>query len=380
MTDLELPSPQLFDALLEAAVDGIIVIDESATIRIFNNGAEKLFGYHSEEVVGRNVKVLMNAHHGSRHDGYMDHYMETGERRIIGIGREVTAMKKGGEEFPIDLTVGEAPLGENRVFVGIIRDLSRRVAIEDELIRQRSQVQELERSLAHFHRTSTLGEMAAGIAHEVNQPLAAMTSYADAGQRLLDRDPVPTDKLKHAMNQISRQARRAGEVIMRMRNMARQQDTPQEVHDLNDVVREILQLAELEARASDAPVKVELAPDLPPVLVDPVQIQQVVLNLVRNGLESLVRHSQASHGVLISTRCSEDDGHVELLVVDRGVGVPEADRERIFDPFHSSKPSGMGIGLSICSTIAERHGGSLRYEPNPVGGSRFILSLPPLEE
>jgi len=365
----------LLDALLSAAVDGIIVIDGRARVRLFNPGAEKLFGYRADEVIGHNVNMLMPEPFRSQHDAYVERYQTTGERRIIGIGREVRALNKAGEEFPIDLSVGEAPMAGQPMYVGILRDLRVRVDLETQLRTERQHVRELERGLAHAHRTSTLGEMAAGIAHEINQPLAAISTYADAGQRFLARDPLQVGKLGHALDSIGTQARRAGDVVRRMRGLARQQETPRGAHQINALIEGLLELARLEARESDAPIELDLADDLPPVQVDSVQIQQVLLNLIRNGLEAMATRSQAALGLLISTVLNAD-GAVEVSVTDHGVGVPADRVEEIFHAFETSKPDGMGLGLSICRTIVRRHGGRLWYEPNPAGGSRFVFTLP----
>lgn len=368
----------LFAALLDAAVDGIIVIDTSGKVLVFNRGAQKLFGYAPDDVLGHNVSILMPDPYEANHDRYLEHYMETGEKRIIGIGREVQARSKDGEIFPIDLSVGEAEGPEGRLFVGIVRDLRHRAHLEAELRTERRAVRELERRLAHVHRTSTLGEMAAGIAHEMNQPLAAISTYADACSRLLARGMPDPDKLAHALGSIGAQARRAGEVVQRIRGLSRQEPSPRERASINDIVGDLIELAKLEARESDAPLHLDLQKGLPAVHVDPVQIQQVLLNLIRNGLEALVKRSQAAQGLTVSTRLA--DGAVEVCVADRGVGVPADRVDTIFDPFETSKPDGMGIGLSICSTIVRRHGGRLWYEPNPGGGSRFLFTLPAQED
>ena len=368
----------LLGALLGAAVDGIVVIDRQASILLFSAGAQSLFGYTPAEVVGHNVAMLMPEPYHSEHDGYMERYLATGEARVIGIGREVAAQRKDGEVFPIDLSVGEAPMGGEVLFVGIMRDLRQRVGLENELSDEREHARELERRLTHVHRISTLGEMAAGIAHEINQPLSAIATYADAGQRIVSGAAPDLDKLAYAMRCVASQARRAGDVVQRMRDLARENETPRALLSVNDILRDLLVLIELEARESDAPIHLELDPSLPLVVVDPVQIQQIVINLVRNGLESMVKRSQAEQGIRIITRQHENE--IRVIVVDHGEGVPADKVSTIFHPFQTTKPNGMGIGLSICSTIVQRHGGKLWYESNPGGGSRFLFSLPVKQE
>lgn len=371
---LEQASDVLLEALLGAAVDGICIIDQSADILSFSVGAQKLLGFSPEQVLGQNVMTLMPEPYRSEHDGYMSRYLTTREAHIIGIGREVRAQAATGEIFPIDLSVGEAQIGDGSLFVGIMRDLRRRTSLEQELKLERAHARELERSLAHVNRVTTMGEMAAGIAHEVNQPLSAIATYADAGLRIVDSPDPDLQKLAYAMRSIAEQARRAGDVVQRMRDMARDGESPRTEVDLHEILRDLLVLLELEARDSEAPIKLDLAKTGARVLVDRVQIQQVIINLVRNGLEAMIKRSQAEQGIRIETRHLGDA--VAVTVVDHGEGVPLDKVDSIFLPFESTKPNGMGIGLSICSTIVQRHGGRLVYKPNPGGGSRFEFTLP----
>ncbi len=364
----------LLDALLDAAVEAIIVIDEQGAVTLFNRGAEKLLGHTEADVIGRNVNMLMPEPFQSAHDGYIHNYRQSNKAKIIGIGREVLALHANGTEIPVHLSVGEARLDSGRFFVGILHDQSQRAQLETELSSQRKQVSGLERTLAHVHRTSMLGEMAAGIAHEINQPLAAISSYADGGRRLLAASDSANADLIYALEKIGEQARRAGGVIQRMRGLARRQEPPKDYHDLNQVIADLIELAQLEAHESEAPIELQLAETLPQVKMDPIQIQQVVLNLVRNGLEAMVKRSQAALGLIIVTEQSAEQ--VQVAVVDHGVGVPKDKQQRVFEPFQTTKPTGMGIGLSICATIVRQHGGKIWCEDNPAGGSRFVFTLP----
>ncbi|MFK7955065.1 MAG: nitrogen regulation protein NR(II) [Lysobacterales bacterium] len=368
----------LLDALLNAAVEAIVVSDADGMIALFSQGAQELFGYSEAQACGQNVSILMSDHDRHQHDGYMHQYMDTGQERIIGIGREVIGRHQSGEEFPLHLSVGDANNAGQRMFVAIMQDLRPRNRLRNDLDKERQTTLELERTLANVHRASTLGEMSAGIAHEINQPLAAMATFADAGRRLLVSSPPQLEKLDYALEQISQQAGRAGDVVERIRALARREDTPRALHDINGVIRALLALAELEARDRGAEIRLDLADHLPKPKIDPVQIQQVLLNLIRNGLEAMVRPSQISSGLRIESGVV--DGEIQVAVVDHGSGVEPAERDKIFEPFQSSKPAGMGIGLSICRTIMRRHGGRLWCEENPLGGSRFVLALPLAEE
>ncbi len=358
-----------FRALLQAAVDAIIVINEAGSILQFNPAAEKIFGFCQAEVLGRNVSMLMPAHYAQAHDGYMAHYHATGERRIIGIGREVEARRRDGTVFPIDLSVGQVDLPGAAHYVGIIRDISARKRNEQEM-------RDLQERLARVGRFSTMGEMAAGLAHEINQPLAAISTYAQTASRMLGAgssyDPQDMD---HICRQVSEQARRAGEVIRRLRGFLRTEDAGRQPLDSNALIREIMFLAELDAREHGVPLTLMLAEGLPRVHGNAVEIQQVILNLIRNAVGAMSEQADRSPGVIIATAHHEDGG-VEFSVTDYGPGVAEDIARQIFHPFVTSKHHGLGVGLSISRTIIQAHGGRLAFVPNPAGGAIFRFQLP----
>jgi PAS domain S-box-containing protein len=617
----EKASQQLLEALISSAVDAIVVIDGNGLIRLFSRSAERMFGYRHEEVVGKNISMLMPQPYRDEHDGYLHNYQKTRQKRIIGIGREVMVHTREGQEFPADLAVGEALIDGQPVYVGILRDLRKRshletmlkqerrraervfdlvdvviVGIDDQgrvlianrkgnqllagdqgpvganwrdcidpgdhqqvekllaelfenrpdspqpgeyrildqhgrnrvlawqhqfvpssetgdpdlvlctgvditethhmtrLLRRReeqlrlmfdqapvgiarldlsgtvvayntplgqllnaenlalydypfqrllddrsqpefetaledlvrgtrkthaqdcslawettsikarlsigaicdaegvamnilvqiedrseqvaaeTEINSLSQRLAHVQRLSVMGEMAAGIAHEINQPLGAIATFADGAKRVMATDPPRMEDIEYALGQIGDQARRAAEVIKRMRAMAKNKVVSRQGININQLISDLMSLAELEARNLGAPLILELTMDLPPALVDEVQIQQVILNLIRNSLEALATRSQATQGVTISTQA--EDGEITVCVADHGVGVPEEFQRRVFEPFYSSKPTGTGMGLSICSTIVRAHQGRLWYEPNTGGGSQFRFTLP----
>lgn len=358
-----------FRALLHAAVDAIIMIDERGGILIFNSAAERIFGYRASEVAGQNVSCLMPSHFAEHHDAFMEHYLTTGERRIIGKGREVEAMRSNGEIFPIELSVGQVDLPGPPHFIGIIRDVSERKRAEQER-------RELQDRLARVGRFSTMGEMAAGLSHEINQPLAAINTYAQTAERLLKAGAAADDEdLQHICRQVSEQAQRAGEVIRRLRGFLRMQGSARERLDCNALIREIMLLAELDARDRDVPLRMLLDDDLPPVRGNAVEIQQVMLNLIRNAVDAMSEQPDRTLGVVISTR-QRQEGGVEVLVTDHGPGVDEEVARNIFHPFVTSKPNGLGVGLSISRTIITAHGGRLGFQPNPVGGAIFSFHLP----
>lgn len=379
-------------ALLDAAVDAIVLIDPRGRIARFNRAAERLFGYVAAEVLGRNVSMLMPEPYHGEHDSYLERYSATHRPRIIGIGREVVARRKDGSTFPIDLSVGEfrRPAAEGEElsgdggehgFVGILRDITARKLQEQQLrdsaeeLRQAfGEAEDLRARLTHAGRLGTLGEMVSGIAHEVNQPLTAIANYASACKRLLLSGRAQPQEIAEVLDKISVQAERAGQVIRGLRKLARREDRAADRLDVNQLVGEVARLVEFEFRNAGWQLRQSLAPELPPVSGDGVQVQQVVLNLLRNAVEAMSEGSTCGDAVDLRTRAH--DGWVEITVDDCGPGIPAATAQRLFEPFFTTKPQGMGLGLSICQSIISAHGGELKHEPRQGGGSRFRIRLP----
>jgi two-component system, LuxR family, sensor kinase FixL len=361
-----------FEALLDAAVDAIVVIGERGEIITFSRAAERMFGHAAADVVGKNVNVLMAEPHRSRHDGYLQRYAATGEAHIIGRGREVEARRANGEVFPVSLAVGEARKDGNRRYVGIIRDLSAQRAAEQ---RARS----LELRLAHVARFNLMGEMAAGIAHEINQPLSAIATYAQAGKRLLQRDEPDVVTLAEICGKIDDQARRAGQVIANLRKFIRKQEIETQLLDVNHVVADVMTLIDMDARSEGIPLHVHSGQGLPVVRADAVQLQQVLLNLTRNSVDAMRGAPGKERGIVIATGLA-DGGAVRIIVIDHGHGVSPQLGDNIFHPFITTKRDGLGVGLAISRTIVQSYGGTLTYADNPAGGSVFTIELPAQQE
>jgi two-component system sensor kinase FixL len=359
--DVQLNS--LFDALVEA----MIVANERGRIERFNKAAEQLFGYTEAEVMGRNLTILMPPPDRDQHDQYMEHYLETGERRIIGIGREVRARRKDGSIFLAELAVGEVRWKNNVRFVGIMRDVTDRKKAEEQAIRQGVE-------MIKVSRLMTMGEMAAAMAHELNQPLTAIANYASASRRLLADLPAAGEVLG-ALDQIDAQAHRAGEVIRRMRSFVRYDDSGREPVQMKTVIDEIRPLLQLDAKANNIRLEIEVAGDLPELVADRIQVQQVILNLVRNGIDAMSDIEPAERVIRLECRADTPD-RVLVAVTDHGTGVPEESAARMFQAFYTTKAAGMGMGLAISRSIIEGHGGRLWYENNPGGGATFSFSLP----
>jgi two-component system sensor kinase FixL len=251
---------------------------------------------------------------------------------------------------------------------GTIHDVTDRRATEDE-------AQQLQERLTHFSRLSTMGEMAAGLAHEINQPLAAIATYAQACQRFLrapDRDDA--DVLE-ALEQINAQALRAGEVIRRLRNFVKNREVKREPVDCNRLLEDLRTLAETDARLHNIRLRIDAEPSLPMVYADPIQLQQVVLNLVRNAIDAMSEAPETRREVLLSTHWLPE-GHIEIIVADHGSGLAPGAAEHLFNPFFTTKSSGTGLGLAISHSIVRAHGGRLWHTPNEGTGARFHFTLP----
>jgi two-component system, LuxR family, sensor kinase FixL len=487
-----------YRAILDAAVDAIIVVDHHGTIQEFSRAAQRIFGYEREEVLGRNVRELMPEPFRAEHDGYMDRYMTTGVPRIIGIGREVSARRKDGSVFPCDLAVGRVQGLDPPRFVGFIRDITARKDAQEQLQRSEAELrlaQELanlgnyvmhaesgnedyyspqlhrilgvepgdpaivreeylgrwvhaadrqrvaeafartdtgrsaldieyrvvlrdgrirhlhhlaqavtdeagrvtkyigtihditdrrhaedearvlQERLTHFSRLSTMGEMAAGLAHEINQPLSAIATYARASQRLIRQPDADLDDVVAALEQINAQALRAGEVIRRLRNFVKNREVKREPVDCARLLEDLRTLAETGARLHNIRLRLDCEDALPMVYADPIQLQQVVLNLVRNAIDAMSEAPEDRREVLLLTRRTPE-GEVEVTVADHGTGLAPEATEHLFNPFFTTKPTGTGLGLAISRSIVRAHGGRLWHTPNDDCGVRFHFTLP----
>jgi len=354
-------------SIIDTVPDAVVVIDAQGTIQSFSPAAERLFGYDSGEVIGRNVNILMPTPYREAHDGYLGRYLRTGERRIIGIGRVVVGLRKGGETFPMELQVGEFAIMGSRFFTGFVRDLTERQKAE-------RRIQDLQAELLHASRLSVMGQMASTMAHELNQPLTAVTNYLEAGRQLLATGAGSPERLGEIMEKAVAQAQRAGEVIRQLRQFVSKGETERRIESLNQLVEEALALALVGARQRGVRTSLELDRSLPPVLVDHVQIQQVVLNLVRNAIEAM--EEMELRELVVATRTVPDLEMAEVIVADSGPGIAPELADRLFQPFVTTKKTGMGLGLSICREIVEAHRGRLTTTPGSPRGTVFRMALP----
>lgn len=357
-----------FDALLDAAVDAIVAIDDRGRIIRFNKAAEEMFGYKASDVAGQPLNILMDARDAEYHQGFVERYLRTGTTRIIGRGREVVARRHDGSVFPASLSVGEAKSPQGLRFVGLIRDLTRQKQAEEEALRHREQ-------LMHASRLTTMGEMAAAMAHELNQPLSAIATYTAACQRLLGRGEESITEVMAALKEIGAQAHRAGEVIQRMRDFTRSRESLRKVAQLGALIDEVRPLAELDAKANEVQLTIEVDPDLPPINADRVQIQQVILNLLRNGVDAMADTPSGRRRLRLHA-WRDGERTVRVDITDAGHGVPEGVRTRLFTPFFTTKDTGMGMGLAISRSIISAHGGKLDCSNEAGGGATFFFVLP----
>lgn len=352
-------------SIFDTAPEAMIVIDDAGIIQSYGASSEKMFGWRPDEVLGRNISMLMPEPFRTQHDGYLNRYMETGEKRIIGIGRIVVGQRKDGSTFPMELAVGEVNSGAARFFTGFVRDLT--AAQESE-----AQLRELQAEVVHISRQSAMGEMASALAHELNQPLSAIANYLNGARRLLDKTPERDARIDEAMEKAAEQALRAGEIIRRLRNFLARGEAERSNESLAKLVHEACHLALLGSKDADVQVEYAIDPHRDRVIVDRVQIQQVIVNLVRNALDAM--QDQPRRMLWVSTSVATDMATVSIA--DNGPGLDPAAAEKLFQPFVTTKASGMGVGLSISRTIVEAHGGRIWTEPLPVRGVVFHFTIP----
>lgn len=363
----DLDSRVQLQAFLDAAPDAIITINDRGEMISVNPTTEELFGYERTELKGRNVSMLMPSPDRERHDDYLNRYLETGEPRIIGSGREIRALRRDGETFPARLSVSEFEAHGRKYFTGMLHDITDRVKAEE---KQRAMFAEH----AHASRVVALGEMASSIAHEINQPLTAIISYADASRKLMEMDSHDTATLNHALRQISEQGQRAGEIIRRLREFVRKKEPRRHSADINELIEAAVALTAHDADRYGISLSFDLEPESFTAMVDRLQIEQVILNLVRNSIEAIYEAGIGAGEIRIGSRVNNK--YFEVTVSDNGAGIKATELASIFDPFYTTKEKGTGLGLSISQSIAEAHGGQLSLKENPFGGVTFTLTLP----
>ncbi|MEP2706697.1 MAG: PAS domain S-box protein [Roseibium sp.] len=353
-------------SVFDTAADGIVVINDRCQILAFNKACERLFGYEASELLGGNVKQIMPQNYAEAHDEYVDNYLTTGKKKIIGIGREVQARHKDGTVFPVELSVGDAGIPHGRQFIGILRDLRPRKQMEDRLAKTQAQ-------LLHVTRISALDEMGAAIAHELNQPLTAVLLYLQSVSRKASSDNSLDPLVVDVIGKAVREAERASEIIQRMRQLVEKKAPERQSIDVLDLVNACIEMAELGHGEGSAFLSSDVEDDLPPLQADPVQIRQILINLIRNAREAVA--NQDEKRVTLSVR--RGPACLEFRIQDNGPGVPTEIVDELFRAFTGAKHKGVGLGLAISRSIAQNHGGDLRLEKrNLSSGASFLLTLP----
>jgi two-component system, LuxR family, sensor kinase FixL len=353
-------------SVLEIVPDAVIVIDDKGIIRSFSAAATRLFGFAASETVGRNVSMLMPEPDRSRHDGYIARYRDTGEARVIGVGRVVTGQRQDGSTFPMHMSLVETRSGERRHFTGFVRDLTEREETQAKL-------QELQSEVAHMSRLTAMGEMASTLAHELNQPLAAVGNYLNGCRQLLEgsQNPVASE-IQDALNEAAEQIVRAGQIIRHLRDFVARGETEKRIERVAKLIEEASALALVGTREQGIKMRFAIDPSVNSVFADRVQVQQVLINLLRNAIEAM-QHSTRRELTLVVAPTKPN--MVTFSVSDTGTGVPDDIAPRLFEPFMTTKLHGMGVGLPISRTIVESHGGRIWAEPNEGGGSIFHFTL-----
>ncbi len=354
-------------SIIDTVPEGTVVIDEQGVIRTFSTAAERMFGYTAANIIGTNVSLLMPSPYREEHDGHIKRYLDTGERHIVGagVGRVVAGQRKDGSIFPIELAIGEMWSGNRRFFAGFIRDLTERQETE-------ARVQELQSELVHLSRLSAMGEMASALAHELNQPLSAVTNYLKGLRRLLGEDnDERSAKVRDALERAAGQALRAGQIIRRLRDFVGHGESEKRIESVTRLIQEAAALALVGARERGVRASFDLDPRIDLVLADKVQVQQVLVNLIRNAIEAMEESSRRDLTICTSPA---KEGMIAVEVNDTGSGISED--VKLFQPFATTKPNGMGIGLSISRTIVEAHGGQIEARARPGGGTAFRFTLP----
>lgn len=362
-------------SILETVPSAMLVIDVHGRILSFSPAAERLFGHAANDVIGSNVSLLMNDEFGLKHDDFLARYLRTGERRIIGRPRILTALHADGSEFPIELHVGEAVYEDNRVFTGFITDLTDQLRTEERL-------EQLSSELTHIGRINAMGELAAALAHEINQPLAAIANHVATAEVIVENDAVPDPVHARLVDQLRatrEQALRAGEIIRRLRDFVARRDMDLRIEPVEAAIREASALVLVGTQRLDVSIDYDLAPEAPFMFADKIQIQQVLVNLMRNALEALRSTAADQRSIRVATR-SIGDERIEITVSDNGPGLAKPILDQLFMPFSSTKGGGnMGIGLLICRRIVEAHGGTMSAHNNDLGGATFRFTVPGIE-
>ena len=360
--------------VVETANDAIVSMDDTGTILFANPASARIFGYDPAELIGKPLTVLMPKFMRELHENGFRRYLDTGQRHINWQGTELTAVRKDGQGFPVEISFGELTRDGHKIFTGFIRDISKRKQAEDKLRASERTLQMTQAELARVSRLTTMGELAASIAHEVNQPLTAVVNNGSACLRLLANRNLEPDVLHQALEGIVADGTRASAVLSRIRAFIKKEAAEKSELNVSEVIQEVLSLAGRELYENQVLLENQLTNNLPPVLADRVQMQQVLLNLIMNGIEAMAAVTDRPRLLGVQSRIDQS-GDVLVAVSDSGTGFGTA-VERVFTPFFTTKANGLGMGLSISRSLVEGHGGRLWATHNSPHGAVFSFTLP----
>ena len=373
LRDSETAAERRFRLVVEAAPNAMVMINRAGAIVMVNAQTERVFGYERAELLGQPVEMLVPERFRGHHPGLRATFFADPQARPMGAGRELFGRRKDGREFLIEIGLNPIETDEGPMVLSAIVDITERKAAETALKVSQARLQELHAELLHVSRLSAMGQMAAMVAHELNQPLTAISNYMEAADALLGRGgDLPLPRIRNAIGRAGEQAVRAGQIIQRLRGLAMRGDGERRVEPIPPLVKEAAELALIGSKHHGVSIRIEDELGHVTVIVDKIQIQQVLLNLLRNAAEAVAEQEFRE----IALRVEARGDIVQISVVDNGPGLPDEVREKLFQPFVTTKQTGMGVGLSICHTIVAAHDGRLWAEPNPEGGTIFRLTLP----
>jgi PAS domain S-box-containing protein len=356
-------------AIVDSALDAVVVMDAEGLIMDWNKQAEETFGWTRPEALSRRMsETIIPAQYRLSHERGLQHFFKTGQGPVLNRRIEITALRRDGTEFPVELTITPLKSGDTWTFSSFIRDITARRQAEEDLRNAQAE-------LAHVNRVMTMGELAASIAHEVNQPLAAIIASGDSCTAWLANEPPNLDKARGAASRIVQAATQASDIVRRIRALFRKTTSITTPLEINEVITETVSLIDGEVQRKGVSLNTELAANLPVVLGDRIQLQQVILNLAINGTEAMAAVEDQHRRMMIQSALTEA-GEVLVSVADFGLGIDPQQTAQLFAPFFTTKPEGIGMGLSISRTIIEAHGGRLWAVANQPRGAVFHFALP----
>jgi PAS domain S-box-containing protein len=357
-----------FRLAVEASPNALLMVDGQGKILLANGLTEQLFGYARAELIGQRVEMLVPERFRAEHPAHRAAFFGAPQARAMGTGRDLFARRKDGSEFLVEIGLNPIDTPEGLLVLTVIVDITERKRIESELQRNREE-------LAHMTRVATVGELTASVAHELNQPLSAILSNAEAAEMFLMAEPPALDEVRDILADIRKDDQRASEIIRHMRGLLRKQELAPKSMEINEAVDEVLRLVSIDASARKVALKAEKTADLPRAWYDPVHFQQVLLNLVLNGMDAMAGLPEEKRQLVVRTEHG-DNGSVKIAVADCGPGIPVDKLPHLFEPFFTTKKDGMGMGLSIARTIVEAHQGRIWAENNLAAGSTFYFTMP----